>query len=166
MFVDFQFNTLKIQVWYYLNAMENQFFSFPLLIFIPLDLAWRNMVCWYEWGIVVVKNQTYSVLLLDIRNSNPKRWWRLYQFSIARRNNKEKKKQETRAIQTKNSHKGKCPKEPMRTECEIANCLKRAKSVNNQVMTCLSSAFDWLRERHQFSEPITERWNGWKRPQA
>ena len=39
MLVDFQFNTLKIQVWYYLNAMENQFFSFPLLIFIPLDLA-------------------------------------------------------------------------------------------------------------------------------
>ena len=32
----------------------------------------------------------------------------------------------------------------MRTECELANCLKRAKSVNNQVMTCLSAAFDWL----------------------
>ena len=45
----------------------------------------------------------------------------------------------------------------MRTECEIANCLKRAESVNNQVMTCLSSAFDWLREWHQLSEPITER---------
>ena len=38
--------------------------------------------------------------------------------------------------------------------------------MNNQVTTCLSYAFDWLREWHQFSVPITEHRNGWKRPQA
>ena len=58
---------------------------------------------------------------------------------------------------TANQRKGKYLQEPIRTQRKTTEMSKARENAGDQVVIVFSFASDWLKERREFSGPITER---------
>ena len=56
-----------------------------------------------------------------------------------------------------NQNKGKYLQEPIRTQRKTTEMSKARENAGDQVVIVFSFASDWLKERREFSGPITER---------